>query len=145
MVVTDATYSTLRAFLVRDFDEHRRFRAQLDPTEAQYSYTALIAAAFFSAVERRFGENGTDTDIIKFVADTRAQFEGDDAQIDPHVAETMIHAVLGKNTDEEFDDEAVVMAQVLLLGALIADENLDDAGLDAFLTEARGVADQWLE
>lgn len=32
----------------------------------------------------------------------------------------------------------------ILLAGLIADEQLDDAGLDAFLSEARKLADKWL-
>jgi hypothetical protein len=32
---------------------------------------------------------------------------------------------------------------MLLLVALISDEQLDDAGLDEFMAEALGVADEW--
>ena len=31
-----------------------------------------------------------------------------------------------------------------VLAALIADEGLDDAGLDSFMASARALADQWL-
>jgi hypothetical protein len=33
---------------------------------------------------------------------------------------------------------------MLLLAALVADEDFDDAGLDAFLGEVRKLADQWI-
>jgi hypothetical protein len=40
--------------------------------------------------------------------------------------------------------EAVDRRLQLLLAALIADEGLDDAGLDSFMASARTLADQWL-
>jgi hypothetical protein len=42
------------------------------------------------------------------------------------------------------DELARGRAQVFLLGELIADEQLDDAGLDEFLAKARTLADNWL-
>ena len=34
--------------------------------------------------------------------------------------------------------------QLVLMAAIVGDEHLDDAGLDAFLAQARAFADQWL-
>lgn len=34
--------------------------------------------------------------------------------------------------------------QLVLMAAVIGDERLDDEGLDAFLAEARKLANQWL-
>jgi hypothetical protein len=41
------------------------------------------------------------------------------------------------------NDETVIGTQIVMLSALIADEQLDDAGLDAFMAAARKLADQW--
>ena len=65
-------------------------------------------------------------------------------QVDPMIAERLI---LGVFTDESLDDvdpRASFEAQLLLMVAIVGDEHLDDAGLDAFLAEARKLADQWL-
>jgi hypothetical protein len=75
----------------------------------------------------------------------RAQFDEKGVEIDPRAAERMIRAVY---TDEEIDDidtETLVGNQIFLLTALIADEGLDGAGLNAFLTKARKLADEWID
>ncbi|MBE1606001.1 hypothetical protein [Actinopolymorpha pittospori] len=41
------------------------------------------------------------------------------------------------------DSETRVSTQFLLLGALVADEQFDDSGLDGFMAEARVIADKW--
>jgi hypothetical protein len=46
-------------------------------------------------------------------------------------------------TDKQ-DAKAAFAPKQYLLTALIADQHLDDAGLDAFLAQARKLADQWL-
>jgi hypothetical protein len=143
MAVTADQVATLRAFLARDFDRYERLHAQLDPAAAKTGYTALIAAAFVEAVDRRFDQDSTNADVVEFVGAARAQFDREGDEINPNVAERMIRAVY---TDEEIDDldtETLVGTQVVLLSALIANEELDDAGLDAFLVKARELADQW--
>lgn len=143
MTVTADQMATLRAFLARDFDRYEQLYEQLDPAEARSGYTALIAAAFIEAVERRFGEGSTDTDVVEFVAVARAQFDETGDRIDPRAAERMIRAVY---TDEEINDldtRTVVETEVILLTALVSDEGLDDAGIDEFLAKARKLADAW--
>ena len=61
---------------------------------------------------------------------------------DPDVAERVINAVLGHGTTRDLDKEAVTRAKLVLLGGLVADAWLDDAGLDEFLAAARKLADQ---
>lgn len=143
MAVTADQVATLRAFLAQDFARYERLHAQLDPVAAKTGYTALIAAAFVEAVDRRFDQDSTDADVINFVGAARAQFDENGDEIDPNAAERMIRAVY---TDEDIDDidtETLVGNQVILLSALIADEELDDAELDTFLAKARELADQW--
>src|SRR5215831_7593861 len=48
----------------------------------------------------------------------------------------------GSVTDQ--DAKATFTAKQYLLTALIADQHLDDAGLDAFQAQARRLAGQWL-
>src|ERR1022692_2104399 len=56
----------------------------------------------------------------------------------------LILKVLGFGSTEDLDPNTDIKARHFLLAALIADEQLDDAGLDAFMDEARKLADQWL-
>jgi hypothetical protein len=143
MAVTADQVATLRAFLARDFDRYERLYRQLDRAAAQSGYTALIAAAFVEAVDERFGNDSVDADVVEFVAAARARFDESGDEIDPLAAERMIRAVY---TDEEIDDldtETVVGTEVILLTALIADKDLDDAALDEFLAKVRKLADEW--
>ena len=52
--------------------------------------------------------------------------------------------MLGHGSVADLDPKAAFRARHFLLVALIADAQLDDAGLDEFLGEARKLADQWL-
>lgn len=144
MTVTDDQAAALRAYLAGDFDTHRRLRGQLDPAAAATGYAALLGAAFCVAVEHRFTGNDSPAAVIDFVADVRSRSEGLGGKIDPVAAERLIRAVY---TDEQIDDldrETRIRSQFLLLAALVVDEHLDDAGLDAFTAEARKLADAWL-
>jgi hypothetical protein len=141
MIVTDEQVATMRAQLAGDREKYERLWAQLDQDAAKMGYTALIAGAFIEAVERRFAQTGTHTDVIEFVADARSRVDELSAKIDPLTAERLILAVY---TDEEIDDldaNTVVRTQMLLLATLVADEQFDDAALDDFLGKARSQGD----
>jgi hypothetical protein len=142
VVVTDEQVATLRAQLAGDFDEHKRLYGRLDRAAAQTGYTALIAGAFYEAVERRFAESGTSAEVVGFVGDVRSRSSQAGEKIDPRTAERLIRAVY---TDEEIDDldaETVIRTQMLILAALVADEQFDGAELDDFVTKARKLADR---
>jgi hypothetical protein len=144
MAVTAEEVATLRTYLSGDMDEYRRMQQQLDPVAARSGYSALIAAAFFEAVDRRFAKPGTTTaDIIKYVADVRARSARASDALDPRAAERVIRHALGDGSIRDLDDDTVIGAQIVILSALIADEQLDASGLDQFMAEARKLADQW--
>lgn len=144
MPVTDDQVMALRAYLAGDFDTHKRLFRQLDRTSARVGYPALVTAAFCEAVERRFAESGTASDVIEFIGEVRSRHLKDPDEIESRVAERVILSVF---TDEEVGDldaKVKYRTQLILLLPLIDDEQLDDAGLDAFLGEARKLADQWI-
>ncbi|HEY3683566.1 MAG TPA: hypothetical protein VGL93_11025 [Streptosporangiaceae bacterium] len=141
MPVTDTQVATLRAFLAGDMAEHKRLSAEL-ANEPKAGYMALIAAAFWEAVERRFPTETPRSEVIDFVSNTRTRALEAADLLDPKVSEQMILAVITDESISDLDNETVVSHEVTLLSALIADEQLDDAGLDAFLNVARTVADQ---
>jgi hypothetical protein len=141
--VTEEHVATLRAQLAGDSEEYERRWQGLDEESTRTGYSALVAAAFVEAVDRRFANKGTDADVIEFVGDVRTRSERVERQLDPRSAERMIRAVY---TDEEIDDldgRTKGATQMLLLAALVADEKFDDVGLDQFLAGARALADAW--
>ena len=142
MPVTDDQVAALRALLVDDIDRHKQLFGQLDRAEARKGYPALVTAAFGEAVERRFGQHYQPADIVSFVADVRSRSDRLARELDPDVSERVINAVLGHGSARDLDKEAVTRAKLVLLGGLVADARLDDAGLDELLAAARKLADQ---
>jgi hypothetical protein len=81
-------------------------------------------------------------DVIRFVAAVRAELLEDEVDIDPRTAEVLIRRALGDGIVTVLDEEAKARVQIFLLCAMVADAGFDDAELDAFLAQARGLADQ---
>jgi hypothetical protein len=141
--VSDEHVATLRTFLKGDIEGHNRMYERLDREAAKAGYLPLLVSAFFEAVDRRFAKDSTKTDVVAFVGNVRARSEAL-AGIDPQAAERMILAIYTDENVDDIDDGTKGELYPILLAGLIADEQLDDAGLDAFLSEARKLADEWL-
>lgn len=141
MVISDDHIALLRAMLATDGDEYERVADRLDRTNTSGRFDVLVSAAFYEAVHRRFGRAYTTASVIHFVASARARFDSPEDDIDPVVAERLVLAALGNGSAGDMDDEAKARAQMSLLMALIFDENLNDAGLDEFMRDARMVAE----
>jgi hypothetical protein len=142
MAVTDEQVAALHAQLADDANEHRRLLTQLDLKTGGRAYVALIDAAFFEAVERRFGNRSTTADIIEYVADVRARSQRLADAVDVRTAEQVIRMVFSDSPMEPLDGKTALTAKQVLLAALIADEHLDDSGLDKVLADARQLADR---
>lgn len=135
MAVTDLNVAALRAMLVHDFGEHQRLLDQHSEEETKKGYFPLLTAAFFIAVEQRFGGKPR-REIIQWVADVRARMDTKD-RIDPNVAETLILWVFGKASTADLDFNTDFGHQGMLLALLAEERDFDDARLDAFLQQAR--------
>jgi hypothetical protein len=144
MPVTDTQAAALRAQLAGQADEHKQLFAQLDWGTEGTAFTALIDAGFFKAVDQRFSAATTPADVIAYVGDVRSRFTEAASAIDPETAERLILKVLGRGSAASLDPVTAFRARQFLLAALIADQHLDDAGLDDFMAQARKLADQWL-
>jgi hypothetical protein len=143
MPVTDQQYATLRALLTGDFDLHRNLRSQLTQDADSESYSALIAAAFFLAADKRFARHHTTADIVEFVASARSTSEDAAKGIDPLLAERMIRGVFEDESVDGVSGQIIVENQVLLLAALVSEARLDENGVDQLLNESRVLADRW--
>ena len=136
MPVTDQQVAAMRAYLKGDAELHHQLYSQLSRDEARTSYMALLTAAFIEAVDRRFAKAGAPSDVVSFVADVRSRSDRLGEQIDPQAAELLIRAALTGGSVDDLDGETLGLLYVVLLAALVSDEQLDDAGLDDFLGEA---------
>jgi hypothetical protein len=144
MAVTDAQVATLRAQLAGCLDEHLRLLEQIDTTADRRAYSALVVASFCEAVGRRFGQGGSAADVVDFVADVRATSDDAARRIDPRTAERLIRGVYTDEDVSEVSPDQKRELYVLLLPALIGDEQFDETELDGFLENSRRLADQWL-
>lgn len=149
MPVTDDQVATLRVLLAGHRDEHRRLLHQLDRTEANVGYSALLASGFFEAVERRFivdGKTADNTEVINFVASIRERSDEAPDILKPDVAERMILHALDKGASiADLDADTVVQHQLILLAALVGEARLNESELNAFMNKIRADADELLE
>jgi len=144
MAVTDLQVATLRAQLAGDLEEHKRLLAQFDEKSDGRPYVVLTNAAFVEAVDRKFSSDATADDITEFVGDVRSRSERVRVSLDPQLAERVLLAAVTDTDISDLDPREVRRSQRILLNALIADEDLDGAGLDKFMATARGLADRLL-
>lgn len=146
MPIADDQVAALHAYLAGDLDTYRRLHGQLDPIAARTGYTALIAGAFFEAVDRRFAKNGAEPDdVVQFVASLRSRSERLANEVDPGIAERIIRHSLGIGSIEDLDDETVVQMQIVVLAGIVADEQFDPAELDKFMTTARALGNRLMD
>jgi hypothetical protein len=97
-----------------------------------------------TAAERRFARDVRPVEVIEFVGNVRLTSPQVADQVDPVIAERVITAVFNDDSLDDIDARESFQIQLLLMVAIVGGENLDDAGLDAFLVQARKLADQWL-
>lgn len=143
MAVTNDQVATLRAQLAGDTAEYERRFANLDTAADRTGYTALIGAAFVVATERRFNADSEVADVLKFVADVRSRTPDTGDKIDSRTAERLILAAVSDADIDDIDADTAVVTELILLAALTADAEYDDASLDSFMVEARALADEW--
>lgn len=144
MPITDEQVATLHAQLAGRTEEHERRLDQLETEEAQAGYIALVTAAFFEAVDRRFITNDKVADraeVIEFIAYQRSAYPIAAEQFDPTVAEQAVLHALGKGSiSEDVDGETLLGVKILVLAALTAEADYSEAELDGFLAKARAEA-----
>lgn len=144
MTVTDKQVAALRGQLAGPSGKRRRRVHRVDPGAEGKVYPALIAAAFAQAVERRFAD-ASDPGIILFVGELRAGDSKLATRLDPRIAERLIRAALSDEEIADIGTDVSFPLQLTLLRGMIADERLDDQGLDRVMAEARKLADEWLD
>jgi hypothetical protein len=103
-----------------------------------------VSAAFVIAAQHRFPQGASQAEVIEFAADVRSRSDKVADQVDPGTAERVLMYVFTEQTLDDIDARASWETQLALMAAIVGDEHLDDAGLDAFLAQARALADRWL-
>jgi hypothetical protein len=141
MPVSDHLVATLRAFLEGNKARYNDLLAQTDQQVDGLGYSALITAAFFEAVDRRFAKQATRADVVEYVADVRSRSEDVAAAVDPQVAERLVREVLGDGSTDDVDGRTSSSTKMYLLAALMVDARLDSTSMDEFIAKVRKMAD----
>lgn len=136
MRVSSEHVAALRSYLEGDLTGYERLISTLQQRDDVNGFAVITTTAFVEAARRRFEPSWTRGDVVRFVANARARWGKDADQIDPLDAEMLVRAALGDELPDELDDAAKA-TQIHLLTALVADEQLDQAGLDEVLTRAQ--------
>jgi hypothetical protein len=144
MAVTDEQVAALRALLTGDAAENRRLVAEVRRDGSGAGYSALVNAAFFEAVDRRFGKASTPASIIEYISDVRSRSDEIAEKVDPGVGERLIRKVLVGEATDDVDSRTSATVKLFVLAALVADEDFGSAELDQFLARVRKMADYLL-
>jgi hypothetical protein len=144
MPVTDKQVAALHALLTGNGAENRRLVAELRSGDGGAGYSALVNAAFFEAVDRRFGKASTPASIIEYISYVRSRSDEIAEKVDPGVGERLIRKVLVGESTDDVDSRTSATVKLFVLAALVADENFGVAELDQFLAKVRKMADYLL-
>lgn len=128
--------AALRALLSCDVDEHLRLVGEIDREGSVDAYGVFYEATFAEAVHRRFGAEATRGDVIRFVAQIRANRSRHD-DFDILAAERLLLAVLGdQRAMQRLTEEDTALIAPLLL------ELAKTLPADELLANAQELADQ---
>ncbi|AVT32263.1 hypothetical protein C6361_25540 [Plantactinospora sp. BC1] len=139
MTIKPELAAYVRTLVRGDNEANERIEAQLDG-EGWDGFPRFLAALFFLAVDRRFGEDATSAEVIRFVADLRAGLADDAPAIDAQDAEALIKANIDPDADYDIEPSSIGKIQAAVTYKVLTDEQLTDEELDSFLTEATEIA-----
>jgi hypothetical protein len=111
------------------------------------AFGEIVGAAFYGAVGRQFGPNGSGqapNDIPGFIAAAAAPYADTPVAIDVSAAEALVRSVLGDEATvgavlEQLDEPDLARIELVLLRRLI-DDGGDGVNVDALVTSAQDEA-----
>ncbi|MGW0435259.1 hypothetical protein ACWDV4_22310 [Micromonospora sp. NPDC003197] len=126
--------------LVRGENEaNERVQAQLD-SEGWDGFPKFLATVFFLAVDRRFGEEATRAEVIRFVAELRADLSHGGPELSAEAAESLIAATIDPALDYDIEPNMIGRIQASTVYKILSEENMTDEDLNALLAESMQLA-----
>ncbi|MEU8182189.1 hypothetical protein AB0B85_16165 [Micromonospora sp. NPDC049044] len=129
----------IRTMVRGDHAANDAVEARLD-VEGWDGLPRFLAAVFFLAVDRRFGETTGRAEVITFVGGLRAGLADGGPEIDAEAAETLIMSIIDPSIDYSISQEMIGRIQAATVQKILTEENLTDNELDAMLAEAVRIA-----
>jgi hypothetical protein len=140
-MVSSLQVAAVRALVLNDVDEHIRLLTEIDGDGSVDEYGLFYKVVFAMAAHRRFGSEAKRGDVIRFVAQVRANRPRDAVDLDIVTAERVLYATLGdQGALEQLTDEDSALIAPLLIelgGGLPVDELLAEACEQSELLERR--------
>jgi hypothetical protein len=138
-----ADYFDLIRQLVRG--DHRAYAlvcSELDDTGWE-GLGVVVGAVFFEAVRNCFNGGYSPADVIRFVAEFRAEIAESGFDVDPRPAEMLIRAVLTGETEmvSDLTPPVIVETEMLLLWKLLS--GLSDPELTLSFEQSDALVTQW--
>jgi hypothetical protein len=136
----------VRELLAGDLRTYPERTATLDEP-GWNAFGEIVGAAFYSAVGRRFGSEGTG-DISGFVAAAADPYSGTPVAVDVSAAEALVRSVLGDETSvgavlEQLDEPDLARIELVLLRKLIDEAGPNGASLETLVSSAQSDAAQF--
>lgn len=129
-----------RTLIRGDFEANDRYERALDE-DGWDGWPSFLSALFFLAVDRRFKGTYDEAQVIRFVADLRAEAGEGALPIDPSSMELLIKAVLDPAVRFDLPAETMGQIQTMVAYTILAREGLSDKELDGVLAEAQSIAE----
>jgi hypothetical protein len=133
----------IRAMARRDWGTADQIVAGLEKSGWD-SGPQMLGAAFAIAVNERFPDGASAQEVADLVAATRAQFK--DGHTFPGLQmEGIIRAALGEaELVDGIDAETMLEVQLLMIGKLLRDLDLDERQLEEFIAEVEETAQRFM-
>ncbi|MET7947567.1 hypothetical protein [Micromonospora sp. NPDC005324] len=125
----------IRTMVRGDHAANDAVEARLD-AEGWDGLPRFLAAVFFLAVDRRFGETAGRSEVITFVGGLRAGLADGGPEIDAEAAETLIMSIIDPAIEHSITQKMIGRIQAATVQKILTEENLPDDELDALLAEA---------
>ncbi|MER5453993.1 hypothetical protein ABT008_04365 [Micromonospora sp. NPDC002389] len=125
----------VRTMVRGDYAANDAVEAKLD-AEGWDGLPRYLAAVFFLAVDRRFGETAGRAEVIAFVGELRAGLANGGPEINAEAAEQLIMSIIDPSLDYSMSQEMIGRIQAATVQKILTEEDLPDNELDALLAEA---------
>jgi hypothetical protein len=134
----------VRDLLAGDLQSYPERTSALDES-GWNAFGEIVGAAFYQAVERRFGADKENADIAGFVASAAAPYASTPVAIDVSAAEALVRSVLGDEATvgavlEQLDEPDLARIELVLLRRLLDDGGPDGESVDSVVSSAQNEA-----
>lgn len=134
MPADDKPTAALRALLTGELDRHKEIIRTLDNAET-HAYLDLVAASFVGIADMTFGtERDAAAAVAEWVGKARSESRFPAEAFNPVISEQVILVALGKDEGDDLSARQLQDGQLLLLPALVHDQDLAADDIEDFLS-----------